>query len=75
MNLAIFGIFLFLVVAGLFKESRYFKYLIFVCSLVFPALIIFGNEYSNLNLFVAGCLFWLLILSSMVVYMQEKKKK
>lgn len=50
-------------------------YLIFICSIIFPILIIFGNEYSKLNIFLGVCFFGLLILSSMKIYMQDKERK
>ena len=56
-------------------EIKIFYYFIFICALVFPALVLFGNETSNLNIFCCMSLFSLLVMLPIKIYMQDKERK
>lgn len=50
-------------------------YFLLICAFVFPSLILFSSEYSNLNAFISVCVFALFIASGMKIYLQKQEIK
>lgn len=50
-------------------------YFLLICAFVFPSLILFSSEYSNLNAFISVCVFALFIASGMKIYLQQEESK